>query len=375
MYTLPLDSRVIGKRLGKTIYSDDGKVLLQKGTVITAGYLSALLRRGYKRIYIENEIVPDIEPSDVIHEETRIKAAQCINRTLTSIAQGKRTDLAQVMSVVDEILEELDDSSEMVFGLSTLRGVDDYTFMHCVNVSILALILGAGLKLDKKRLKNLGVGAILHDVGKTKVERSILLKPSRLSPDEFALVKLHTVYGYDILNNHFGMPMESSCVALQHHERYNGGGYPEGMVGEAIHLNGRITAVADVYDAMTSDRVYRAAMLPHKAIEFIRDGAGEEFDPKVIKVLLERIAPYPAGTLVRLSTGQVGVVIKQVSRQPLYPLVRVVTDDKLELVEPYDVTTEPSSGVSIEAVMDRYPEKVELQIQARNLRGSLAKGG
>jgi len=375
MYTLPLDSRVIGKRLGKTIYSDDGKVLLQKGTVITAGYLSALLRRGYKRIYVENEIVPDIEPSDAVHEETRIRAAQCINRTLTSIAQGKRADLAQVMSVVDEILEELDDSSEMVFGLSTLRGVDDYTFMHCVNVSILALILGSGLKMDKKRLKNLGVGAILHDVGKTKVERSILLKPSRLSPDEFARVTLHTVYGYDILNNHFGMPMESACVALQHHERYNGGGYPEGLVGEAIHLNGRITAVADVYDAMTSDRVYRAAILPHKAIEFIRDGAGEEFDPKVIKVLLERIAPYPAGTLVRLSTGQVGVVIKQVPRQPLYPLVRVVTDDKLELVEPYDLTTEPSSGVSIEAVMDRYPEKVELQIQARNHRGSLAKGG
>ncbi|OYP31617.1 phosphohydrolase, partial [Lachnotalea glycerini] len=209
-----------------------------------------------------------------------------------------------------------------------LKIYDDYTYYHSVNVAILSLIVGNALKFHRAMLIQLGMAAILHDIGKKFTPIEILSKPGMLTDEEFDIIKEHPTNGYHFIKRFFPSISSATYVGiLQHHERYDGSGYPSGAQGEGISLLGRILAVCDVYDALVSDRPYHKAYLPSEALEFIQGGSGSMFDPAIVITFCYKVASYPLGTAVTLSNGEVGIVVENYEEFNTRPKVKIVKNN------------------------------------------------
>lgn len=358
VYLTSLD-QALNKRLGKTIYTVEGKPLLVAGTLLTQRYIRALKRKGYDSVYVWNELAPDVQVDDAVNEITRIRATSMIAQTFKEVSESRPVDFQKVSDVVNEIIDDLNSNSDTLFSLSTIRCVDDYTFVHCVNVCILSLLIGSATITMKRDLKKLGVGAILHDLGKVKLKPEILRKPGKLSQEEFAEVQLHTVYGYEILREFPECSILSAHVAYQHHERMDGSGYPRGLKGFDIHKFARITAIADVYDAMASKRVYRDATSAQMAMQYLMEEGKGLFEESLVRRLAERIAIYPSGSIVRLDTGYIGVVVRQNSSDPRRPVVRILANETYDLIEPDEIDLSCNPKHYITTVFPTLPNKIK----------------
>ncbi|MDI3280928.1 MAG: HD-GYP domain-containing protein [Bacillota bacterium] len=313
--------------LARSIYTSDGRALLMKGVQLKPFYVQRLKECGITFVYIQDDRYGHIEVDDVVREETRVQALQAMRATMEESAKGPvKLQSRRVSQIINDIMDELLAQKELLVQLTDIRSLYDYTFGHCVSVAVFALMTGISMGYNQLRLKQLGVGALLHDVGKSRIAPEIINKPGRLTDAEYAEIRKHTVYGYEILVHSQDIHLLSAHVAFQHHERFNGTGYPRGLKGEEIHEYARITAVADVYDAMSTDRSYRKRHLPHEVVEFIVASSGSLFDPQVVKTFIRHVALYPVGTVVKLNTGQIGIVIKAYPDFPTRPRVRLVRD-------------------------------------------------
>ena len=324
MRRVSLDKVRAGAILAKTIMSLDGKVLLAAGMEITEEYKRKLQANRISEIYIEDEISKDIQVPEVVREEIVYEAKQMVKAMMTKPSVKTSIDGRKVMEIVDKIISSILANKDIIANLCDIRSVDDYTFSHSVNVCILSLIIGIGLGYSGDRLRELGVGSILHDIGKVMVPNDILKKPYQLTSEEFEEIKKHTYYGYEILKNTSGISMTASYIALEHHERIDGSGYPYQLKDDNIHKAARIVAVSDVYDALTSDRIYRKKLMPHEVIDYITSLGSHHFDQEVVDVFIRFIAYYPVGTAVILNTGEKGLVSKYNKRFPTRSTVRVV---------------------------------------------------
>lgn len=195
---------------------------------------------------------------------------------------------------------------------------------HSVNVCILALMIGIHLGYSRSKLFHLAMGALLHDIGKTSIPERILNKPGKLSNAEFEIIKQHSIYGYKILNNNPNISHASALIAQQHHERYNGQGYPNALSKDDIHEFAKITGIADMYDAITADRVYRKAHSPHEAFEIISASGDNLFDFYLVEAFLHHLTAYPTGTLVKLNTGEIAIVTENYPGYSRQPKVRML---------------------------------------------------
>lgn len=203
---------------------------------------------------------------------------------------------------------------------------NDYElFKHVINVALLSALIGTRLGYEEKELRDLTLGAFLHDLGKLRIPRAILNKPAGLTEEEFAIMKRHPLIGEGLLIN---TPLLPGVVAIikEHHERWNGLGYPYGLKGNDIHRNAQIVAVADVFEALTADRPYRKGLPPYHALEMIIAESGKDFNPKVVQALKESLTLYPENTRISLNTGEVGVVIAVPIQKPIRPLIHLLFD-------------------------------------------------
>jgi HD-GYP domain-containing protein (c-di-GMP phosphodiesterase class II) len=258
----------------------------------------------------------------------------------------------QFKDVVTMILDELDTNAQVMMMLSDLTIKDHYLFQHSLNVCLYAGIVGMAHGYTRDELTTLTLGAILHDIGKTQVPDEILLKPGRLTPEEFEIIKKHPTDGFTLLKDIPNIPLLSAHCALQHHERMDGSGYPRGLRNDEIHEYAQWIGIVDVYDAMTSDRVYREAILPHQAMETIARLAGQKFDPEKVALFRNKIAIYPIGLPVRLSTGESGVVVDLNGASSDRPVVRVLSDaEGRDLSAPYEVDLSKNLYISIVGVV------------------------
>lgn len=314
-----------GMQLARSVYSADGRVLLKAGVFLKESHITRLRQLGYPAVYIgDPEEMQQI--SEVVSEETRLRAIRAVMESFESVKLGGTLVVENVATAVNSIVDEVIINRNVVVHLTDIRSYDTYTFGHCVNVSVLATIIGISLELNSRKLRELAMGAILHDVGKVRVPDAILLKPAPLTDAEWAEMKRHTEYGFAALRACRDLSLQIAHVAYQHHERLNGQGYPRGLKGEDIHLFARIVAVADAYDAMTADRVYRRAMPPFEALRVIRELRGSQFDPDVVDAFLQHISPYPPGCTVELDTGEIGIVVSAPSTARQQPVVRLYFD-------------------------------------------------
>lgn len=322
-----------GMVTARNVYSADGRMLLAADREITDSYINRLQELGLYAIYVRNPLFDDVEIPMVVAEEARNDSLRTIKRAF-EVLRGKRPDIAfeEIHSVARKIVSEVLRNRRAMVHLTEIRTHDDYTFAHSVDVCVLSVLIAVNLGYSELRLQELAVGALLHDVGKTSLDTSLLNKKTPLDEDEMAIMRSHTMIGFDILRSSKGkMSLPSVHIALQHHEKYDGTGYPRGLSGEEIHDYSRIVSIADVYDAVTSDRPYRKALLPHEAYELMMVSGCQHFDPQILPVFLERIAVYPVGTIVQLSSGDIGVVVSVPAELPLRPVIRLIVDKNRRL--------------------------------------------
>ncbi|MDF2500229.1 MAG: hypothetical protein K0Q77_943 [Anaerosporomusa subterranea] len=316
-----------GMVAAKSIYTADGRMLLAEGATFTKRYINRLQELGIWVAYIQNPLAVSIDVPDILAEETRVKAISTVKEAFEGFRNTKKIDMGQFKQLTEGIVDEIIRNPNAVFHLNDIRMYDDYTFAHSVNVCVLAVLVGAALQYTPRQLMELGVGAVLHDVGKMAIEKQILNKPGHLSESEMDLMRRHPELGFEILRKYSAqLSWLSIHVAFQHQEKFDGSGYPRGLKETDIHEYARITAIADVYDALTSDRPYRPALSPGEAYEFLLAGSGTHFDPDILREFLRHVALYPVGSVVKLNTGDIGIVTHVFSGLQTRPIVRLVVD-------------------------------------------------
>jgi len=254
------------------------------------------------------------------------KTTQYINKALEDVRLGNSIDTNQAKQLVSELADQVISSSHALVWLTFLKQRDEYTANHCINVCILALSFGRCLEFDKQQLNDVGLGGLLHDVGKMKIPDVILNKPGKLTPDEFEIMKQHPDLGFQLLKNEKDMPLGVLDSVLHHHERKNAHGYPDKLSGHDIPLLTQVISIVDVYDAVTSDRCYHDGLSPYEALNNIYKWAEKDFDKPLVESFIKCLGIYPIGSLVELDNGLVGVVISASKKARLRPMIMLVLD-------------------------------------------------
>jgi putative nucleotidyltransferase with HDIG domain len=257
------------------------------------------------------------------------RSKQAVCTMFNEARMGKAVDVESGRALVEEISNSVMRNPGALIGLIRLKTKDDYTYMHSVAVCALMVALAKQLGLDEQQTKDAGMAGLLHDVGKMAVPMDILNKPGKLTDAEFVSIKEHPEAGHKMLLQGEGVIDAVLDVCLHHHEKMDGTGYPEGLSGEQISLFARMGAVCDVYDAVTSNRPYKQGWCPAESLRKMGEWVGPHFDTKVFQAFVKSIGIYPLGTLVKMESGKLGVVVEQqVGKSLLQPKVRVFFSSK-----------------------------------------------
>lgn len=264
----------------------------------------------------------------LVSKQTQVMAFKVVTNVMNSVRVGQGVDSKAAKEVVTQMVEEITGAPDAVMNLINIKSFDDYTFTHNINVATLSVLIGQEFGIKGEELQELGMGALMHDVGKLKISLAILNKDGKLTDAEFAEMKKHPVYGYEILCKSQDITERARMVALHHHEKFQGRGYPYNLKGQDISLFGRICSVADVYDALTTDRPYRVAMSPYDAVKIVMGGVDSQFDPTVLQAFLRKFSIYPSGSLVTLNDGSIGLVLKPSPKTVLRPLIKLLKTGK-----------------------------------------------
>lgn len=337
--------------------------LVNKKKIASEDQIRALREYGIHDVYIDTDQGSDVDaptppleltdlaaplPEEVpLREElqyaeaTQQEAQSVVQDVMRDVRLGKNIESEKVGRVVGTMIDSIFRNADALSSLTRLKGYDEYTFVHSVNVCVLCLTLGRRLAYPRSDLEALGIGALLHDTGKIRIQPAILNKPGRLDEAEMAEIKRHPLYSVEVLESAIGIPEEAKKVALQHHERWNGGGYPHGLLGDEIGSFGQVAALCDAYDAMTSDRCYAKGMPPHEGIRKIHEVSGTHFHPDIVQSFIRCMGIYPVGTVVQLNTREIGVVTAVNRQKILRPrLTLLFRDSRTRMPHPVPVDLE-----------------------------------
>lgn len=319
-----------GMVLAQPIYGGKFEILLGEGMTLSSFHIQRINQLGYAGVYISDEFSKDIKVKDILPPEIRsntIRAAKEMWQQAEGRNQQKNkgtTNRAKQDKIIMPVIEALIANPRRLVELIDLKPEEHYLYYHAANAVILSVLIGVEMGLSGVQLYELGLSALLHDVGNIFIPRSILEKPGKLTPEEFNIIKSHTDLGFEYLRENFEISIEGCMGALQHHENYDGSGYPTGLKREKISIYGRIIAITDVYDALTSQRPFRQMLYPPEAMEFMNSKAGTMFDPGLLKAFQRVVPLYPTGMCVELDSGVRGIVVQNYVGAPDRPKLRLL---------------------------------------------------
>ncbi len=262
--------------------------------------------------------------------KSRDKTRSYIDDMLAEAKMGKITDTHKAKELVAELASNIVENLDASMWLTQLKSRDEYTAIHSLNVCVLSLTFGRSLGLKGDELNELGLGALLHDIGKMQVPLEILNKPGKLTTEEFEIMKSHPQKGYEMLLSDSTLSSEVLSIVKSHHERLSGKGYPDNLSESNISYYTKIVSITDVYDAITSDRVYHDGMTPHEALKRLYEWMPDNFDTQLMQSFIRTIGIYPVGSVVELKTGHIGLVVKLTDTHRLKPVVMLIMNRNKE---------------------------------------------
>jgi len=300
--------------------------------MINSYILNRLINHGIYQIYVyptDEKKERAITTDELM--ETYYKSLNSTKTILHNLAAGKKIPYQEIEQTSDFIFTKSESPFDVLKCINELKKADEYTYVHSFNVAIYGMLIAKWLELSPEQTQHVIAAGILHDLGKARIPSNILNKRGKLLPYEFDCIKKHTIVGYNMSKNISRLRHDVRQVILMHHEREDGKGYPFGVIGNKIHLYTKIISIADVYDAMTSDRVYKRKITPFDTFrEFQKIGLGH-FDTKIMITFLSNIAYYYLGSKVRMNTGQIGEIVYLPPHNPSMPVVRIEDDNYIDL--------------------------------------------
>ncbi|ADL54012.1 HD-GYP domain-containing protein [Clostridium cellulovorans] len=321
-------SNLIGNEiLAKDIHDPQGATLLKAGTKITKTYISTLKGLGTFFIYVEDNGSQEAK-EDLKLKGIKDSVLETLPKTFDNISVRDFTATKQAVESIDNITEYIYHEGTLNTNLYELKTYDNYTYIHGIDTAMMAIFLGTKLRFDKDTLIELGLSALLHNIGNLKISHDILYKQSKLSTDEFDEIKKHTKYSREILESAGCFSNRIIAGAAHHHEKFDGTGYPYGLTGSYISLFGRIISLCSTFTAVSSDRPYRKRFEPNDAYELILSRSGTHFDPRLVQLFKSTFSIYPLGSMVQLSNGDQGYVVRQNPNFPDKPVVSIVRLDQ-----------------------------------------------
>lgn len=347
MRRIPISMVTPDMILAKDIWRETG-LLLAKGIDHIERFREKLVINGVSSVYIEDGVSEDIYCEEAVCENTRVKCNAVLNKTLYEASMTGRVDMSGAKDIIANLVEELFSSSDVLLSMSDIGASSSVTFKHSIDTTIYALYIGKMLGFSIDKIRTLGEGTLLHDIGKVALNQDILYKTARLTSEEKRHVQEHTVFGYKILKEESIVSKEARTISLLHHERLDGTGYPYGLKEEEIPVFPRIVAIADVYDALTSERCYKPAMTNEKAVKILLEEADtKKLDPNIVTSFADKLAIYPNGIIVLLSDGQPAIVKKQNKGDVRSPIVRIIgfKNQSAYVVRDCDLTEERNLSI------------------------------
>ncbi|KAA1180760.1 HD-GYP domain-containing protein [Paenibacillus sp. B2(2019)] len=318
----------IGKQLIANLFNDKGVFVLPALTLLSAEHIRLINQH---KITLESHDVVQLDSAEFF----QLAIDDCTAAIENIFEQlrhnkNKRIPMLEVRNEVIPFIQQVSEKNDFYGVLAALQSKDDYTYRHNVAVGILSTLLGKWLKLKPEDLSMLTIAATLHDIGKMRIPDELLTRPGPLTAEEYQLMKKHTTYGYEMIRDTIGTNHMQALVALQHHERMDGSGYPFGVLGNRITDFSKIVAVADVFHAMTSDRFYRKASPLYEVLLQMEENVFGKLDPYICRVFINKLMQSMIGNEVELTDGRTGKIIMILATDPLRPLVNI-DDDFIDL--------------------------------------------
>ena len=324
-----------GMVTAQSIFNEKGAAFLVRGTPLTDRYIYRLRQLSVSELHVTSlssnfQLQP---PPDIIKEHTRVQAVENVAETFRQAEMHGQFNMSLIERCADLLVRDIMSKKKNLVQITDIRLHDSYTFSHSVNVAVLAAMLGNLCGYSKSKLQAITLGGLLHDIGKLAVPASILNKPGALTADEFKIIRRHPSEGRRLLKE-LKSPIASilAIIAVQHHEHIDGSGYPNHIRGKSIHPYCRITAIADVYDALTSVRPYKKAYKPNVVYQMMMHYSPGHFNMDRLRLFFENVAIYPVGTVMKTQFGY-AIVKKVVFGHTLAPIVIVFADDNGKLVK------------------------------------------
>ncbi len=333
-------------KIARDVYNQ-GALILPVGRVGVDRYASNLRNMGIEYVYVVDDKSEGIEIPDAIAERTRTKCKRILQNTIQQFSITDKLETRELEDCVNSVISEILKTPDVQVSLNDIASNDEYTYTHSVSTMVYALMIARKLNYSEQKLTVLGMGTLLHDIGKMLIDREVMFKEGALTKQEYEYVKMHSLYGYQALRRITVLPEQVRQIAYMHHERLDGSGYPQGLSGIELNEYIRIVSIADVYDALTTDRCYRKKWPANKAMDFLVERSEKEFDPVLVGLFTQQLAVYPNGSLVRLSNNYMGIVARQNVNMPLRPFVRVISGPNGEELVPYELDLMKELSVTI----------------------------
>lgn len=361
MRYIPIDYVEPGMNLAYDVFDSLGRNLVSSATELTGAYIEKLKNIGIEGLYINDELSEGIEIEELISPQLRAEGLQCV----------REQNVDRCKDISKKIVEEMIKKGTCSLDLTDLRTFDDYTYAHSVNVAILSCNIGLGLQMNEDDLVNLVLAGLLHDMGKLDIPSEILNKPSRLTQDEYMLMKTHAQLSYNYIKERIDISAQVKQAVLYHHENMDGSGYPSNISGENLSMTTRILHVADVYDALIAKRPYKQPFSPWEAVEYLQKNSGTMFDEDVVDTFTTCVPIYPKGTIVTLSNYAKAIVVDNTGKRNLRPLVHTFDKTAVDLSEENNkdlsiIIPEDDREISIEK-SERERSQMIQQLQRYNI--------
>ncbi len=318
-----LSDVVPGMIIAQTLTNPFGAIIVHDGTIVTESLIHKLQLLNITKLYIYAVSDKEIERNQPHFSKTYDKGKEMVVDFIKDVGNGKSASLDKLIKISDHLLSHMSHTQEVIDTISSLRTVDEYLYTHSLNVSLLSALLGRWLKFDDATIKLLSFSGLLHDIGKTQIPDEILNKPGKLNPEEKEIMDKHPWLGYKLIENIPSMNKNVLLGVLLHHEREDGSGYPMRFKRNKIDAFGKIIAIADIYDAMTSDRVYKTKNSPFEVLKMFEDQCFGLLDPQYLITFLSNIANYYVGDFVKLNTGDIAEIVYINPHHVSKPLVRI----------------------------------------------------